>query len=252
MTWFLKQLFQKVRITLLRIFYYLSTLHKRVYRLALHIYKSPQSFRWEKPIQQWDKNQWMEYGNKVWLWFLESLLYILDLVALGEIYGILTDWIKFNTRRLYDWEIELAKTVFADSIHYSLVTIDEKAVFGIKIKPLAKAYVSYHVINAGAIMANGLLIHELVHVWQYERFGSAYTLKAYLAQKSEMQYNYGGVNALRKAIEDQKKFLDFNFEQQGDLVQDYYRIKENYTPLWGHGKREDLHYYEHFVKQLSA
>ncbi len=251
MVWFLKQLFHKLRITILRLFFFITSLPKRFFRLGKHLYDG---FRFLKPKESrywWESPIHMNYGQKVGVWFLELLLYILDILAIGEIYGILADWVKFNSRPLHKWEINLAKSVYGDSIRYSTITIDEKAIFGFRIFPTAKAYVSYQTINSNGIMENGVLIHEFVHIWQYERFGTAYALRALLAQNSKMQYNYGGVSALRAAIAKKLDFLSFNYEQQGDILQDYYRIKEGYRPLWGTGRREDLQYYEYFREQLG-
>lgn len=250
MVWFFTQLYHKIKISLLRLVYYLMSIPQRLYRLGKHLYDgfiylrpSEKRYWWESPIH-------FTYPGKVGLWFLELLFYILDVFGIGEIYGILADWIKFNSRPLHKWEIGLAKTIYGDAIRYNTITIDEKGIFGFKIFPAAKAYVSYQTINSNSSMENGVLMHEFIHIWQYERFGTAYALRALLAQQSKMQYNYGGVTALRSAIAKRLDFLSFNFEQQGDIIQDYYRIKQGYRPLWGTGGKQDLHYYEHFIKQL--
>jgi hypothetical protein len=250
MSWFFNQLFHKITLTLWRLFYYITSIPKRLYRLGKHLvdavrFLKPKESRywWESPIS-------MNYAQKIGVWLIEFLLYILDLIGVGEVYGTLADWAKFNSRPLQKWEVEMAKSVYGDSLRYRLITVDEKAIFGFKIFPAAKAYVSYHTINAGGVLENGVLIHEFIHIWQYERFGTAYALRALLAQHSDMQYNYGGVTSLKSAIAKKLDFLSFNFEQQGDIIQDYYRIKEGYRPLWGIGKKEDLQYYEHFVNQL--
>ena len=91
---------------------------------------------------------------------------------------------------------------------------------------------------------------ELVHIWQYERFGSVYIYYALMAQKSLMGYNYGGASALSDAINTGKQLKDFNFEQQGDIIEDYYRIKNGYSPTWGLGDQSKLAVYEHFANQL--
>lgn len=251
MVWFFKQIYHKLRITVWRLFYYILSIPKRLYRLGKHVVDGVRFLKPKESRYWWESPVPMNYAQKVGVWFLEFLLYILDLIGIGEVYGILADWVKFNSRPLHKWEIEMAKAVYGENLKYNVITIDEKGIFGFKIFPAAKAYVSYHTINSNGTLENGVLIHEFIHIWQYERFGTAYALRALLAQNSKMQYNYGGVTALRSAIAKKLDFLSFNFEQQGDIIQDYYRIKAGYRPLWGTGGKEDLQYYEHFIEQLS-
>ena len=44
----------------------------------------------------------------------------------------------------------------------------------------------------------GLIVHELVHVYQYELLGAAYMIEALLAQRSVEGYNYGAARDLRQ------------------------------------------------------
>jgi hypothetical protein len=254
MPWFFKQLLHKLLLSLYRAGYYLMSLPLRFFRLGLHFHSG---FRKFKAFSNNGLRKWKTLGNKrAWLplgnWTVEFHLLLLDLIGIGEIYGTVADWIKFNSRPLENWEIELARSIYGDSIYYRLVTVDDHTLLGVRWNPVAKAYVSYHTINTQGVMENSLLIHELIHVWQYQRFGSVYAFRALLAQHSQMGYNYGGLPALQKAIAQDKDFTSFNFEQQGDLVQDYYLIKNNYRPTWGRAHRGDLHYYEHFIKQLNS
>lgn len=66
-----------------------------------------------------------------------------------------------------------------------------------------------------------ILIHELVHVFQYERVGSVYGAESLYAQHTD-GYNYGGAEGLRQARAQGKHFCAFNREQQASIVQDYY------------------------------
>jgi hypothetical protein len=67
------------------------------------------------------------------------------------------------------------------------------------------------------------LIHELTHSWQYQHGVSLFTT-IYYALTSD--YNYGGEVGLRTAQAAGKKFIDFDTEQQGDILRDYYfRVK---------------------------
>jgi hypothetical protein len=66
-----------------------------------------------------------------------------------------------------------------------------------------------------------ILIHELVHVYQYERIGSVYGVESLYAQRTS-GYDYGGREGLRQAQAEGKHFCTFNREQQAQIVQDYY------------------------------
>ena len=181
-------------------------------------------------------------------WWIEFVILFLDIFGLPEIYETIMDFVKFNSRSLHHWEIKLAKEIFGDSINYKRVRIDELSIAGPKQKNFC--YVSFYIINSWGRMQNSTLIHELTHVWQFERMGSVYIPQALLAQNSKMGYNYGGISALKAYREQGKSFLSFNLEQQGDIISDYFRIKEGYQPRWGNGDRHDLSVYKHFVDQM--
>jgi hypothetical protein len=67
------------------------------------------------------------------------------------------------------------------------------------------------------------LIHELTHQWQYQHFGIRYLFEALRAST----YVYANENephdiALKRLWNENKAFGDFNREQQGDIVRDYF------------------------------
>ncbi|MEE8466475.1 MAG: hypothetical protein V3S68_08370 [Dehalococcoidia bacterium] len=66
-----------------------------------------------------------------------------------------------------------------------------------------------------------LLVHEMVHVYQFEKVGSVYIWQALRAQKTG-GYSYGGWVQLVADREDGRRFSDYNREQQGQIAQDYY------------------------------
>ncbi len=69
------------------------------------------------------------------------------------------------------------------------------------------------------------LMHELTHVWQSQREGPGYLLRALRAQIAlgPRVYDYGGEAGLAAAIQAGKTLADFNVEQQADIARDYYR-----------------------------
>ncbi|MEM9920317.1 MAG: hypothetical protein AAF990_19630 [Bacteroidota bacterium] len=183
-------------------------------------------------------------------WWLELCVYALECLGVGELYETTLDLIKFNTRSLHPWEVQLARSVFGNTINYRRVRIDERAFVGPRQKRFC--YVSFYMINAWGPMDNALLIHELVHIWQYERFGAVYMPRALAAQRTVMGYDYGGVGRLKLCKDNHFGLQHFNYEQQGDIIADYYRIREGYKPVWGIGSRLDLEIYHYFVEQLKG
>ncbi len=182
------------------------------------------------------------------LWWSELVYYILDVFGVPEIYETVLDWTKYNSRSLYPSELALAKSIFRDSINYKRVRIDNKAYIG--CKHWRFLYVSFYTINSWGNFSPDYLIHELVHVWQFQKVGGAYIPRAIKAINSREGYNYGGVEKLQAAIQDGKPFLDFNYEQQADIITDYYRIVNGTSPQWGKGTFLDLPIYKEFVQML--
>jgi hypothetical protein len=75
----------------------------------------------------------------------------------------------------------------------------------------------------------GWLMHELTHQWQYQHNGIIYLFQAMFAPT--YVYEAPGQrpsDAVKELSEKGKKFGDFNREQQGDVVRDYYfALKQN-------------------------
>jgi hypothetical protein len=146
---------------------------------------------------RWWPRRWRRLGRHIghfcWsdpFWWLESLYLMLDILALPELYETLTDWVKWNSRPLRPDEIALLQPIFGSTIDYDRVRIDERAVLG---PPQWRiCYVSFYTINAWGSMTPALLIHEMVHVWQFQQLGSVYIPRALRAQRSTAGYNYGG------------------------------------------------------------
>lgn len=67
-----------------------------------------------------------------------------------------------------------------------------------------------------------LLIHEMCHVWQYQNLN-------YRWYKAGIEHVKFGKSTYSYNIEDHNKLTDFRYEQQGDIMADYYKLclKEN-------------------------
>ncbi len=91
----------------------------------------------------------------------------------------------------------------------------------------------------------GLVIHELTHIYQFERIGSRYMGEAiYMLIKTKRDcYNYGGPRGLAAAGAAGRRFHQYNREQQAMITQDFY-IRS--------AKGLETTAYEPFIAQLRS
>ncbi|MGK0364846.1 MAG: hypothetical protein ACI85O_001906 [Saprospiraceae bacterium] len=219
----------------------------RFKRILKHIYKG---------IKHFSKSEGETYlsgfekltVSGVTYWWLEFSVLILSLIGIAEIYETITDFIKFNTRSLTLWERKLLKGIYGKNINYDRVRIDNLGLIG--PRQFRMCYVSFYTINSWGNMSNHLLVHEMMHVWQYQKMGAVYIPRALTAQNSAMGYNYGGLCALEGAIETGQGLKAFNLEQQADIITDYYLLREGYKAQWSDASQFDLPIYEKFIEQL--
>lgn len=216
----------------------------RLVRLVEHTQRGVRAFDRQAKRNMGRRRIWSSIAR----WWIDGLFLLIDLSGLVNVYELLQEWFKPGVRDLYDWEKELARSVFGDSIRYGRVRIDERAWIGPRQYRIC--YVSANTINTWGGMNNSLLVHELVHVWQYQHLGLVYIPRSLRAQRSKAGYNYGGATYLTKYKELNKMIFDFNPEQQADIVSDYYRLREGYPPRWGNAGYSDLPVYIYFVEQL--
>lgn len=181
-------------------------------------------------------------------WFFVLLIYTMECFCIPEIYESFSSLFKFNTRPLTESEIALGLSVYGETMDYELVRLDEKALIGPKQGRFC--YVSFHTVNSWGKMSASVFIHELMHVWQYERMGAMYIPRALNAQKTEAGYNYGGIDALKENKE--VGLAAFNLEQQADIVADYYRIRHGLRPNWGKATLNDLDAYRPYIEEVRS
>ena len=183
------------------------------------------------------------------MWAIELICYFWDLLGLGEVYETLMDFIKFNTRPLRDSEKTLVQKVFGDLIKLHRIRVDEHAF--IRSSHSKFAYVSFYTINCWGPMSDDMFLHELTHIWHYQKLGSVYIPRSLSAQFSEDGYNYGGLANLVLAIRSGRGLDHFNLEQQGDILADYHRISQGRNPRWGNSTDDDIWVYEHLLSELK-
>lgn len=135
----------------------------------------------------------------------------------------------FEYRGLTDGEVKIAKKVFNDLINYNEVKIFNIPYLpwqpkDILMAPNGRLFVSQQVFakdySKCSIVMQGVFIHELTHVLQYQKntnvvvkgfiLQSAY----YLSFKMYDPYKYKLING--------KRFEQYNIEQQGDIARDIF------------------------------
>ena len=183
--------------------------------------------------------------NTFYQYIGDLVYYILDVIFLPELYLILNRIIKWKIRHLTENEKIMAASFYNNTIDLDKVLIDDRARF--LVKKYNFAYVSFNLINYWDTIVDNVLIHELMHVHQYKKFGIVYIFRALLAQNSKEVYNYGGYQGLEKAIAAGKKLYEFNFEQQASIIEHFYMIK-NRDDLRNNKKLIDI--YKHYFNQL--
>ena len=141
----------------------------------------------------------------------------------GIFWHLLADVSILNTS-----EIAAASSVLgANAIRYDDVRVAEGRLLNIVFKlNRNRAFTTFHTINFPKAENHSRLrldvvVHELVHVYQFEVAGSIYIWQALRAQRTE-GYSYGGWQQLLEDWNNGKHFRDYNREQQGQMAQDFY------------------------------
>jgi len=216
-----------------QILYYFSQIKIRFIRLLTHLVA---------PLTSKFRNDFHYQGFREWSGDL--CCYLIDVIGMGEVYQLIFRTFKWNIRNLTHQEKMLLSPIFKDSINYDLICIDTQAKLG--TKHLAMAYVSFNTINYRYPISSETLVHEAVHIWQYQNFGSIYLTRAIKAQRSVDGYYYGGEQGLYRAMNQNKPLIAFNFEQQADIIEDYYKIKNKLAVTSAIGNVT----YEYYAQQL--
>jgi hypothetical protein len=177
---------------------------------------------------------------------LQLILAVADIIGAPEIFAFLWRMIT-HVSPLTPAEITAASLVLGpNAIRYEDVRVAQGGVLTwVFAHNGQRAFATFHTINVpqeGRHQRENIdiVVHEIIHVYQYERAGSRYFAEALVGQKEE-GYNYGGSDGLKAAISQGRRLRDFNREQQAQIAQDYYA---------GMRIKADLIAYEPFIRQL--
>lgn len=181
------------------------------------------------------------HPRRAYDWLAHFLLLTGDLMLVPDIYSLLTTLVKPNTRPVHAHEARAIRQVYGDLIDSRPLLIDDTARFVTRRQHIA--YVAYNTINYWQRLDISVLVHEAMHILQYQRMGSIYIYEALKAQHSKAGYDYGGPNALYQSMMMGGRLLDYNFEQQAEIIEDGHR----HLRLTGHVPIE----YQYFMGQLG-
>lgn len=127
-----------------------------------------------------------------------------------------------DKRKLSGAELGAARKVFSAGLKYELVSVEKMGSLTELING-SRAYTLGNTINLpGKAHAYphqyvSVIIHELVHVWQYQHGGWGYAPSAVKAQLFGDGYDFA------KALREGKPWAKMNPEQQGQMIQDAFR-----------------------------
>ncbi len=178
--------------------------------------------------------------------WLDRLFQVLDLLFVFDAYEAVSNQLTPSLRRLTPLEYDRLYDIFGDSVPYDRIRIDERAHVGPRCYHIC--YVSFHTINSWGPVPPAILVHEVMHVWQYVHHGACYIPRALAAQRTVAGYDYGG----RAGLTATRHICKFNYEQQASVVEDAYRLSRGlltrYLP--GVGEVEGKILLQLFVQQL--
>jgi hypothetical protein len=174
-------------------------------------------------LKGWAKAGVLQAGG----WLVAMLTRVADLLGLPELIDFV--WrTASHMSPLTGTEIAVAARILGPSaLRWGDVRVAQGGLLGqwFRLKG-NRAFATFYTVNLPGTGPHArenldILIHELVHVFQYERLGSVYGPESLHAQHTE-GYNYGGAEGLRQARLQGRHFCAFNREQQASIVQDYY------------------------------
>ena len=165
---------------------------------------------------------------------------------LGGVAGLVAgDVVSSPARPLTGDERREAQIPFGSSLNMNEVRLVEApimAIGGFARTPFNTIYFPPGTLALPPDQLMPWLIHELTHVWQHQHGISVFE-KLFWALHGASAYDYGGESALRQAAAQGKRFIDFNTEQQADILKDYYIKKKG---------GQDVSAYEPFVAQVQG
>jgi hypothetical protein len=184
-----------------------------------------------------------------WLHLLLAQLF--DLIGGPEIGEFLVHLTSKTTPLTSDEIATISNILGPQAMRYGDVRVVEGGLFDLIFRLNGNlAFATWHSINLPrkgrhTRQNRAIVVHELTHVYQYERVGSRYLGEAiYMLIKTKRDcYNYGGSQGLSRACAIGQRYRHYNREQQAMITQDYYDRSE---------KGLEVASYDPFIAQLRT
>ncbi|MCA9948264.1 MAG: hypothetical protein KDE48_01335 [Anaerolineales bacterium] len=201
-------------------------------------------------------HSWSRYkAGRFFDWWHQLLTQLFDLLGGPELGEFLMHLVT-NTTPLTPKEIHMIAAVLGENaMRFGDIRVVEGGLFDLVFKLNGNlAFATWHSINlprkkthqGSHTRANlPIVVHELTHVYQYEKVGTRYLGEAvYMLIKTKRDcYNYGGIAGLKNACAAGICYRDFNREQQAKITQDYFYYCQHNI---------DVAAFEPFIAQVRA
>jgi len=133
------------------------------------------------------------------------------------------------TRKLNNNELQLLKSLYFNEIDYNKIIITNQHLFSKLLKKYSGIVFDNTIVFTKKSYKDdfskdnrsmALLVHEICHVWQYQNLN-------YRWYKAGIEHLKFAKSTYSYNIADHKKLTDFRFEQQGEIIADYFKLKQN-------------------------
>lgn len=158
---------------------------------------------------------------------VKPILRVFDFLQGPRIFQLVWHLLTGVSRLTQDETDAAGQVLGPGAVRYAAVRVAEGRVLRLIFKlNRNRAFTLFHTINlpGSGHHSRGnldLLVHEMVHVYQFEQVGTVYIWQALRAQKTE-GYSYGGWEQLAEDRQNGQRFSDYNREQKGQIAQDFY------------------------------
>lgn len=159
-------------------------------------------------------------------------------------------------RALYQWEYEIIHDIFQTGVDASRIRVVEARILN---APTTLA--SQIRVPPGWSFEHGnrpVLVHEVMHVWQYQTKGTSYiTDSVYHNASGQIATGNRNVAYMNYRLTRGCNISDFSAEEQATIVGDYYEITRIYQndpnpPAWVTLRQPDLPIYERLIGQVRS
>ena len=142
---------------------------------------------------------------------------MLHLVGISDLIELVIGTGK--TRKLSTHEVKLAQSIFGERLPYDKIQLNKSSIAA----KLRIAFVTGRIINVGGPISDRLLIHELTHVYQYDRVGLVYIPRCLHAQSTSIGYNFGKIDDHLDIRGGRNTLNKLNYEQQAEFLAALYQ-----------------------------